>query len=137
MDILKTIWKWIDHNRFVTIFTVVAIAIWIGALSCTPLAMDPLNPFHKVTETELQIRFKEWTAQQDVIALKFEAAGEDIQQQKERWSKFEELLISLASGGIPDAPGLLKMALGAGLFGMISDNRRKDKIIKNNKNATA
>jgi hypothetical protein len=113
--------------------------LWAYATSCTPLTESPLNLGRMVTEKQLALELKSWQAQQEVAIAKFEAAGEDIAQQKENNKKIEELIMSVASGGVADMPGLLKLLIAGGGLGAITDNIRKRGLIsglkKNNKNA--
>ena len=123
------IWKWIDHNRFVVIGPIVAIAIWTYAISCTPQTASPLDPAKMVTERGLQTELKVWQAENEITIARFEAAGEDLEEQKENNKKIEEFVLSVASGGIPDLPGLLKLLIAGGGLGAITDNIRKRGLI--------
>lgn len=82
-----------------------------------------------VTEQQLSIDLKSWQAQQEIALAKFEAAGKDIEQQKENNAKIQTMILDLASGGIPDMSGLLKLLLGGGGLGAIADNVRKRGLI--------
>lgn len=121
--------KWIDHNRFVIIFPVLSILIWSYALGCTPTTMSPLAPGRMVNVAQLDIDFMTWQAQQEIMAARFEAAGIDLVQQKAGNEKIKEMIFSLASGGVPDVPGLLKLVIGGGGLGAILDNIRKGGVI--------
>lgn len=63
------------------------------------------------------------------MAARFEAAGQDLEQQQTSNEKIKETLLGLASGGIPDVPGLLKLLIGGGGIGAIIDNIRKGGVI--------
>jgi len=121
--------KWMNHNRFVLIFPVVGIMLWAYALGCTALTASPLHPGTMVNVTQLDIDFKTWQSQQEIMAARFEAAGLDLEQQKAGNEKIKETILSLATGGIPDAPGLLKLLIGGGGLGAILDNIRKGGVI--------
>ena len=121
--------KWLNHNRFVVIFPIVGIMLWAYALGCTALTTSPLHPGRMVNVTQLDIEFKTWQAQQEIMAVKFEAAGLDIEQQKAGNEKIKETILSLAAGGIPDVPGLVKLLIGGGGLGAIVDNIRKGGVI--------
>lgn len=121
--------KWINHNRFVFVGPIVAIMIWTYAVSCTPLTTSPLDPGRLVNVQQLDLDFKTWQSQQEIMAARFEAAGLDLEQQKTSNEKIKESLLSLASGGIPDVPGLLKLMVGGGGIGAIVDNIRKGGVI--------
>ncbi|MBA7703972.1 hypothetical protein ES703_112769 [subsurface metagenome] len=126
---MSKIWKWIDHNRFVVTGPIVAIMIWACAISCTPLTVSPLDPRRMVTAPQLEIDFMAWQAQQEITAVKFEAAGQDLEQQKANNKKIEQLILGLASGGVADMPGLMKLLVAGGGLGAITDNIRKRGLI--------
>lgn len=126
---LKKIWKWIDHNRCVVILPIIAIMIWAYAVSCTPLTGSPLDPARLVNVQQLDLDFKTWQSQQEITAAKFEAAGLDLEQQAASNEKIKEILLGLASGGIPDVPGLAKLLIGGGGLGLVVDNVRKGGVI--------
>jgi len=136
---MKKVTKWLNHNRFVVIGPVVAIMLWAYALGCTPEIASPLDIGRMVNVAQLDIDFKSWQAQQEVMAAKFEAAGKDLVMQAERNEKLKESILGLASGGVPDVPGLLKLVIGGGGLGAIVDNVRKGGVIgglKRNKKTT-
>ena len=110
---MDKMWSWIEKNRFVLIGPVIAIMIWAYATSCTPLTTSLLNPSALVNAQQLELEFKTWQMQQEIMAAKFEAAGQDLAQQKANNEKIKETLLGLASGGIPDMPGLLKLLVTA------------------------
>jgi len=126
---MQKVVKWMNHNRYVLIFPVVGIMLWAYALGCTPTTMSPLFPGRMVNVNQLDIDFMTWQSQQEIMAAKFEAAGLDLEQQKAGNEKIKEMIFSLASGGIPDAPGLLKLLIGGGGLGAILDNIRKGGVI--------
>ena len=126
---LKKIWKWIDHNRCVVVIPNMAIMTWAYAVSCTPLTGSPLDPARLVNVPQLELDFKTWQKQQEIAAAKFEAAGLDLEQQEERNAKLKETILGLASGGIPDVPGLVKLLVGGGGLGLLADNLRKGGVI--------
>lgn len=126
---MQNIWSWIEKNRFVVIGPVVGIMIWAYAISCTPETASPLDPGRLVNVSQLEIDFKTWEAQQEITAAKFEAAGNDLKQQAEQNEKLKETILGLASGGVPDVPGLLKLLIGGGGLGAIVDNIRKRGVI--------
>lgn len=126
---MQKVWKWLNHNRFVVIGPIVGIMLWAYALGCTALTTSPLDVSRMVNKSQLEIDFKTWQAQQEIMAAKFEAAGQDLIMQQERNAKLKETILGLASGGIPDMPGLLKLFIGGGLLGAIGDNVRKGGVI--------
>ncbi len=126
-------WKWIEHNRFVVIGPVVALMLWGYAVGCTPMTRSPLDPARLVNTIQLDLDFKTWQSQQEITAAKFTAAGQDLEQQRVNNEKMKEQIMSLASGGIPDASGLVKLLIGGGGLGAIVDNIRKRGVIAGGK----
>ena len=126
---MEKIWKWINHNRYVLIGPMIATMLWAYAVSCTPLTSSPQDPARLVNVQQLDLDFKTWQSQQEVMAARFEAAGLDLEQQQLSNEKIKETLLGLASGGIPDVPGLLKLMIGGGGLGAIVDNIRKGGVI--------
>lgn len=123
------IWKWIDHNRFVVIGPVLAIAIWFYAVSCTPQTRSPLDPAKLVTAKGLEIELKVWQAENEIMIAKFEIAGEDLEQQKENNKKIQDFIVAAASGNVADLPGLITLLITGGGLGAIVDNIRKGGVI--------
>ncbi len=126
---MQKMMKWMNHNRYVLIFPVVSIMLWAYALGCTPTTMSPLVPGRMVNVTQLDLDFRTWQSQQEIMAAKFEAAGLDMEQQKAGNEKIKETILELAAGGIPDVPGLIKLLIGGGGLGAIVDNIRKGGVI--------
>jgi hypothetical protein len=63
------------------------------------------------------------------MSAKFDAAGKDLIRQEEQNAALKETILGLASNGIPDVPGLLKLLIGGGGLGAIVDNIRKGGVI--------
>lgn len=128
-DTMTKILKWINYNRFVVIGPILGLIIWFSGWSCTPLTESLLNPGRMINESQLVVELKTWKAQQEIFMIKFEAAGEDIAQQKENNKKLEAMVLDLASGGIPDMAGLVKLVFGGLALGAGGDNIRKRGLI--------
>lgn len=126
---LQSIWKWLEHNRFLVIVPVVAIGIWLAAYGCTALVENPILPGQLVNTKELAIEYERWQAEQGIIARRFELAGEDLAEQKAAYEELRQTLLGLASGGIPDGAGLLQLLLGGTAIGALTDNIRKRGLI--------
>lgn len=126
---MEKIWKWINHNRYVVSLPIISIMIWAYAVSCTPLTTSPLDLARLVNVQQLDLDFKTWQKQQEIMAAKFEAAGLDLEQQATSNEKIKETILGLASGGIPDVSGLVKLLIGGGGLGAIIDNVRKGGVI--------
>jgi len=126
---MEKFWKWLNHNRYVVIGPVVGLMLWAYALGCTPETASPLDIGRMVNASQLEIDFLTWQSQQEITAAKFEAAGQDLARQEEQNAQLKETILGLASGGIPDVPGLLKLVIGGGGLGAIVDNVRKGGVI--------
>ena len=126
---MQKVTKWINHNRFVIILPILSVMLWAYALGCTALTVSPLNPGRMVNIVQLDIDFRTWQAQQEIMRAKFEAAGFDLEQQKAGNEKLKESILTLAAGGVADVPGLLKLLIGGGGLGAIVDNIRKGGVI--------
>ena len=139
MDRIEKMWKWINHNRFVVIGPIVAILVWGYAVGCTPLTKSILTVGRMINAPELDLEFVTWQKQQEITIARFEAAGEDLEQQKANNEKIKELILGIASGGVADMPGLVKLLLAGGGLGALTDNVRKRGLISglkiNNKKA--
>jgi len=135
---LQSIWKWLEHNRFLVIAPVVAISVWLAAYGCIPLVQSPTRPDQLVNAKELALDYERWQADQAIIAKQFELAGEDLAEQEAAYEELRQTLIGLASGGIPDGAGLVQLLLGGTAIGAITDNIRKRGLISGlKKNAKA
>lgn len=133
MALLKKMWTWIEKNRFTVMAPLVGLLIWGIAFGCTPVTVNPTNPSDMVNARELAVEFTIYQKQNEIMLEKFAAAGEDLKYQAEQMAKFQELLITLASGNVADLPGLLTLVLGSGLVGFVGDNIRKNGVIAGQK----
>lgn len=130
MDKWEKIKKFISYNRFLVIGPIVGILLWFYATSCTPETRNPTAPDQFINAVELKASFESWQADQTRIAALYEIAGEDLQQQEENNLKIQELIMGIATGGVADMPGLLKLIIGTGAIGAIGDNIRKRGLIQ-------
>ena len=130
MDKWTKIKKFISYNRFLVIGPIVAALLWFYASSCTPETRDPTAPDRFVNAIELQKSFETWQADQAAIGKLYEIAGEDLKQQEENNLKIQELILGIATGGVADMPGLMKLLIGGGALGAIGDNVRKRGLIQ-------
>ena len=126
---MNKITKWINYNRFIVIAPIVAFIIWAAAVGCTPRTESPTRAGVMVSAPQLQTEFTVWEEQNQIKLILFEAAGKDLERQKKYQAEFAQLLITLASGGVADLPGLLQLLAGGTLLGAVSDNIRKRALI--------
>jgi len=126
---LTQIWKWIDHNRFIVICPGAALLLWVVAVGCEPITASPLDPARSVNAKQLELDLKIWQKQIEITQAKFEAAGEDLAEQKANNAKITEFILNLAGGGVADLPGLIQLLVGGGAIGAITDNIRKRGLI--------
>lgn len=160
LDVWHSVMKWIDYNRGKTVGLVVALFICVGLASCVPKTLSLVEPGVKVTapelarevvvvKTELEKRAitlkadeEKYNADVTAANAKIEAAEGDIQRQVEIRTK----IVEIAGGiGVAAMTGTVNPAAGAAAAlqivtllvggGAILDNRRKDKVIKEVKEA--
>ena len=136
MDILHKALKFADHNRYVVAGFVLALALMICFVSCTPTTNSVLLPGEKVTVRELEreaVTIKSDYAEK-VKLLK--VAQEDIEEQIAFRTQIIGIVGSLGDAavagtispttGLAAAMQLLTLTVAGGA---LLDNRRKDKKI--------
>lgn len=129
MKFWASVWRWVDHNRWTVIGPIAGMIIFIVAMGCEPVVESPYTPGKFVNDRGLQIEFKTWQNQTELIALQFESAGQDLTEQKERLAGLKNIIIEIASGGISDMPTLLKLLIEGGAIGLMLDAVRKGGVI--------
>lgn len=134
----ERIFKWMDHNRFVVVFPLVALALWFAGGCLEPRTASPLDARALLDAPGLELAFTAWQAEVEIMAAKFTAAGADLETQRENIGKLKEFVLSLATGGVADLPSLVQLLITGGGIGAITDNIRKRGLIsglkRNNKN---
>lgn len=126
---MRKLWEWIEYNRFVVIVPIMASIVWIVAVGCTPTVISPFDPGIEVTATELARDYDIWLKQNEATLIAFEAAGKDLERQREAQAEFLRMISTLASGGVADLPGLIQLLAGGSLIGAVGDNIRKRGLI--------
>ncbi len=127
---MKKVWKWIEHNRFIVISPVVVLVIWIIAFSCTATTPSPTDPRRLVNVAELKKEYQ-------LFMIKYEFAVYDLELEQKRQGDLMQMIMTLASGGVADLPGLLQLLVGGGGLAAILDNIRKRTVIAALKRKTA
>lgn len=125
----EKIWSWIEKNRFTVILPIIGGLLWIVAIGCTPITVSPFTPGKQVTASELEQEYLIWQKENEITIAKFEAAGKDLEQQRQDQAKVLDVVTTLASGSVADWPGLVQLLLGSGLVGLFADNIRKNGVI--------
>jgi len=125
---LEKIWSFIEKHRFTVIAPLICLGLWLVAHGCMPLTIGPLSQ-KQVSAVELEQEFAVWQKQQEIVMQQFDFARADIERQKEQWSKFQGLLLTLASGTVADWPGLVQLLLSGGFLGMGLDVIRKNAVL--------
>jgi hypothetical protein len=120
-EILLKVWKWTEHNRWTVIVPLLACVLWFTAIGCIPEVASPLDGA-MVNADELKIEWETLTAQ-------YELARINIEKQIEMQGKFQELVLSIASGGVADWSALAKLLMSGGFIGFALDNIRKGGVI--------
>lgn len=126
---MHKIWKWIEYNRFLVVAPICTTVIWLVAVGCTATVSSPTMPGVQVNAPQLEVEFQIWQKDQEAMMIRFEAAGQDLKRQEAAQAEFLQFVITLASGGVADLPGLLQLLVGGGLLGAIGDNIRKRGLI--------
>lgn len=134
------IWSVVEKNRWIVIAPLAGLILWLYAgLACVPETASPLRPAIKVNAAELQQDFQTWQADCELMSKRFEWAIADIKLQEEQWTKAENAIMQIATGGVTTWTGLLSILTGSGLVGLFADNIRKNGVIgglKRNKSPT-
>ena len=124
---LKTIAKTTNGLTATIIAVVLALIIGVIGFACTPATKSQLDPARKVDARELNIEYQIWLAEQQVQQRRFELAAEELDAQAEQLTALGDIVQTLASGGVPNVPGLIQLVLGAGVLGLVTDNVRRTK----------
>lgn len=124
----KSIWDWVEHNRFTVVLPVLIAAGWLVAVGCTPETTSPVSD-KLVTADQLAIEYE------SVIA-KFDLAATDLERQYEQQEMVTQALTQLATGGVTDWGGMVNLLIAGGGAGLLFDNRRKDTVLKSMKRGT-
>lgn len=123
--------KFLEHNRW----TVVAVVLCVAVAGCTLFqakATNPVDPAGEpVTRSELKMLAAQFAADTKAKAAMFTAAEEELAAEE---AMIEEALNAIESIGVsvagPWGPAVTTI-LGIAGLGLLGDNRRKGKIIKN------
>lgn len=126
---MKRFLDWFGHNRFTVVMPVLALGLWIYAGGCVAVTSNPTNELQQVNARELSSSYQAWLKECEIMQLRFEAAGEDIENQLNSRSQFLAVITSLASGSVADWGGLVQLIIGSGLLGFAGDNVRKGVVI--------
>ncbi len=154
MDAIHKATKTIDHNRYAALGLLLAagISAWLLGCSSRTLSLKPdlAEQGRKVTRLELKREAAEISAGFDArraaylseiqaFQARLEAARADLDRQDKLKRRIAQALPRLVAevGAPPGLGSLLASALGVtGLAaggGLLLDNRRKDKVIRRNK----
>ncbi|MEN6309836.1 MAG: hypothetical protein ABFD91_18980 [Anaerohalosphaeraceae bacterium] len=126
---VKTFIDFIDYNRFAVMAVILCMVVWIFAIGCSPVVLSPVNPEKAVNAAELETDYQVWLKDNEAMQIKFEAAGNDLKQQAENQAKFQQVLVSLATGQVANFGAFAELLMGTGLIGVIGDNIRKNGVI--------
>lgn len=126
---MKGIWKWITYYRFTVVTPIFILLFWVILYGCSPRVESPLQPGKLVSTSGLATDFKVWQAEQSITMIKFEAAGKNLELQREQQTKFFSLLLKLAGGSVASWPGLLQLLISGGFLAAVGDNIRKDVVL--------
>ena len=159
MDVFYKGWKWVEHNPYVTICVIVALAAVGGLVGCKAttgsLLGEPGQPAQQVTRPAFerdvikvgqQFSARKVALQAEIATLNTEiaAANANIESGRAHLDSQDEFragIVQFVGGALADAAdgnvnvgglvtsGLLLLTAGAGI-GRAADNARKDAKIK-------
>lgn len=146
--------KWISYNRYTAVALVLGVVL-VSGVSCQSKAPSPITG-RPATIRELNAQFDVWMEEAkartdkayaaylaEVKAIEAEGAALDPQfaaafLEIEEKDRIKVAVLEMAGRVLPAAPGLSEgLALAAMLLtgGVVADNRRKDKKLKDFKTA--
>jgi len=132
-DVLRSVWKWIEYNRFLCAAIVIGGAGMLFVTGCESTTADPFNVGVEVTRAQLDsavdIRNAEIAGELETEAAKVVAAYDDLDVQDERKLAILQFVKTTIAAvpGVGDYAGYI---FGALALGGIGDNIRKRKVIK-------
>jgi hypothetical protein len=126
-ELYEKVRKVLRHNQFVALAAVLCVVLAVWIFGCESTVQSPLNPERKVTRAQL-------TLEKDKYLAEIQLAYENLNQQDLFKQKLTEIGVIVAQGGTVNPVGA-----GVGLLallgvGAVADNRKKDSIIKTQKN---
>jgi hypothetical protein len=126
-ELYEKVRKALRHNQFVALAAVLCVVLAVWIFGCESKVQSPLNPERKVTRAQL-------TLEKDKYLAEIQLAYENLNQQDLFKQKLTEIGVIVAQGGTVNPVGA-----GVGLLallgvGAVADNRKKDSIIKTQKN---
>tara|TARA_Y100000593_G_C4047490_1_gene208108 strand:- start:27 stop:473 length:447 start_codon:yes stop_codon:yes gene_type:complete len=148
MDIWNRLSKWIDHNRYLVIALIIALAVNSYLFAMGSKTSSLINEGQRVNriqlEGEIGVKTAELNAAITAFNAKVEAAVADLDEQDRIKAEIVEIVGGLATGvagGGVGAPQIIATVLGIGgvlgFGGTMVDNRRKDKKIVELKNGSS
>lgn len=124
---MKSVWTAIKHNQMVIAGIVCAGIITMSIIGCEPKTQSLIERDRTVTREELNIEV-------ETLLATLELRNADLAKQEQLRDLIFQSALQVTQGGQLSIPGLL-LALGNIIgIGAIMDNRRKDAIIKTQKN---
>ncbi len=135
MEVLKKIWKWVDHNQGWAFAMVIVIGLGVWVYGCESQVASLQNPAVMVKRSELVLELETVTAslsqQMEVLNAKAEIRFEELDKQDELKQKLFGLATESAVTGIIDPTKIIALVGWLLGVGIAVDNRSKDKVIKN------
>ncbi len=139
MDILHKATTWVDHNRYVALVGMIALATVIWIVGCQATTESVLHEGTQVTKVELEREAISIVAEYEARVATLELAQADIERKEAARAMAVQVLAglatSLASGTVTPASGINIGITLLGLIGLgaVADNRRKDSLLKKKK----
>jgi len=122
---LDKIIKLIDHNRWIVIAAIIATLLFFWLCGCESQVSSIVEPSKTVTRAELQLEVENFVA---LAKIRFDRLDKD--------DELKELIVNnaflIAQGGAINPLGVVTSMMSILGIGAVVDNRRKDKVIKDN-----
>lgn len=159
MDIVHTVLKWLDYNRYKVIALLVIASVMVWGLGCQSETASLTDPGQKVPysvftaqaaqeaaklqgeRAQLMAQVEAFNAQAEALQARITAGAEDLANQEKIKADLFNMaagVITQAAGGEPiTAAGIIGTGLAAlalvGGFGALADGSRKDKLLEETK----
>ena len=122
---MRTLWKAIEHNRFMVIGVILALAACLASFGCESRVRGLCDQSKMVNRQQLGMEV-------DQLVLLAEQRVEDLGRQDELKQTLFNIGLQVAAGGTVNPLGIIT-TLGAIIgLGPVGDNIRKDAVIRRN-----
>lgn len=132
---MASIAKWIRHNQGVFVALIVCVVLLVWTYGCQSKVTSLLDPSKMVTAEELALEIEEESARLQVELDSLLKRAELKQQEMYRMDLLKQKLFDFVAitvdGGTVNPAGVVALLFTVLGVGAVTDNRIKDKVIKN------